>query len=130
RIVGAGPLESMVREAAEGSESISYLGPLERAAVFQHMHAAHALIFPSEWYEALPVTLLEAFACGLPVIASNRGAAGEIVQHGRTGLLFAPGDDADLEAQLSWAGQHPDALHAMGRAARQEYEATYTAESN
>jgi glycosyltransferase involved in cell wall biosynthesis len=130
RIVGAGPLEGLVREAADGSEFISYLGPLERAAVFQHMRSAHALVFPSEWYEALPVTILEAFACGLPVIAADRGAAGEIVRHGHTGLHFSPGDDHALEAQLSWAGRNPDALRSMGLAARQEYEAKYTAESN
>jgi glycosyltransferase involved in cell wall biosynthesis len=130
RIVGAGPLEGVVREAADGSEFISYLGPLERAAVFQHMRSAHALVFPSEWYEALPVTILEAFACGLPVIAADRGAAGEIVRHAHTGLLFTPGDDHALEAQLSWAGRHPDELRAMSLAARQEYEAKYTAAAN
>jgi glycosyltransferase involved in cell wall biosynthesis len=130
RIVGAGPLDGLVREAADGSEFISYLGPLERTAVFQHMHSAHALVFPSEWYEALPVTVLEAFACGLPVIAADRGAASEIVRHGYTGLHFAPGDDHALEAQLSWAGRNPEALRRMGMAARQEYEAKYTAAAN
>ena len=94
------------------------------------LRSAHALVFPSEWYEALPVTILEAFACGLPVIAADRGAAGEIVRHGHTGLHFSPGDDHALEAQLSWAGRNPDALRSMGLAARQEYEAKYTAESN
>lgn len=130
RIAGAGPLEGAVREAADGSELISYLGPIERAAVFQQMRSAHALIFPSEWYEALPVTILEAFACGLPVIAANRGAAGEIVRDRHTGLLFSPGDDHALEDRLAWAERNPEALRSLGVAARQEYEAKYTAESN
>jgi len=130
RIVGAGPLEDLVRQADHDTACITYLGSLERTAVFEHMRSAHALIFPSEWYEALPVTLLEAFACGLPVIAANRGAAGELVRDGHTGLLFAPGDDRALEAQISWARQNPDALRAMGVAARMEYEFKYTADSN
>ena len=130
RIVGSGPLEAQVRAAAAGSPFISYLGQLERAAVFQQMRSAHALVFPSEWYEALPVTLLEAFACGLPVIAADRGAAGEIVRQGQTGLLFPAGDDQALEALVSWAGHNPGALRSMGLAARQEYEAKYSADSN
>jgi len=130
RIVGSGPLEGLVRSAAGASDRIRYLGQLERAAVFQQMRSAHALVFPSQWYEALPVTLLEAFACGLPVIAADLGAAREIVRHGQTGLLFPAGDDHGLEQQLSWAGRHLDALGPMGVAARQEYEAKYTAESN
>jgi glycosyltransferase involved in cell wall biosynthesis len=130
RIIGSGPLEDLVRSAAGASDRISYLGQLERAAVFQQMRSAHALVFPSEWYEALPVTLLEAFACGLPVIAADLGAAREIVRHGQTGLLFPAGDDDGLEQQLSWAGRHLDALGTMGAAARQGYEAKYTGESN
>jgi glycosyltransferase involved in cell wall biosynthesis len=128
RIVGSGPLEDQVRAAR--TPFISYLGQLERAAVFQQMRSAHALVFPSEWYEALPVTLLEAFACGLPVIAADRGAAGEIVRPGQTGLLFPAGNDHELEAQVSWAGHNPDAVRSMGLAARQEYEAKYSADSN
>jgi glycosyltransferase involved in cell wall biosynthesis len=119
-----------VREAAAGSPLISYLGQLDRTAVFQQMRSAHALVFPSEWYEALPVTLLEAFACRLPIIAADRGAAGEIVRQDQTGMLFTAGDDRALAAQVSWAAQHPDALSSMGLAARQEYEVKYSADSN
>jgi glycosyltransferase involved in cell wall biosynthesis len=73
---------------------------------------------------------VEAFAKGTPVIAANIGAIAELVQHGRTGLLFRPGDVADLAAAIEWAWSHPRELAGMGREARREYEAKYTAESN
>jgi len=129
RIAGAGPLEPLVRESANNSSSIHYLGPLTRTNVFEHMHAAHALVFPSEWYEALPVTLLEAFACGLPVIAADHGAAAEIVTHGETGLLFRPGDPDALAQQISWSVRHRDAFARMGITARKLFESRYTAQA-
>jgi glycosyltransferase involved in cell wall biosynthesis len=92
------------------------------------MRSAHALLFPSEWYEALPVTLLEAFACGRPVIAADQGAAAEVVTHGRTGLLFRPGDEQALREQVNWAADHSDELASMGAGARREYEGRYTAQ--
>jgi len=130
RVVGAGPLEPLVREAADASSSISYLGPLSRAGVFEQMRSAHALLFPSEWYEALPVTLLEAFACARPVIAADQGAAAEVVTHGRTGLLFRPGDEQALREQVNWAADHSDELASMGAGARREYEGRYTAQAS
>jgi glycosyltransferase involved in cell wall biosynthesis len=54
----------------------------------------------------------------------------EIVADGRTGLHFRPGDPEDLAAKVEWAWAHPEETAAMGRAARAEYEAKYTAERN
>jgi glycosyltransferase involved in cell wall biosynthesis len=73
---------------------------------------------------------VEAFACGLPVIAGRIGALAEIVRDGQTGLLFEPGDAADLAQKMAWAQAHPDAMARMGRNARAEYEANYTAGIN
>ena len=76
------------------------------------------------------MTVIEAFACGLPVIASNIGSIPEFVDHGRTGLLFRPGDAEDLARQVRWTIEHPDRLALMRQAARQEFETKYTAERN
>jgi glycosyltransferase involved in cell wall biosynthesis len=76
------------------------------------------------------LAILEAFACGLPVIASNLGSMAEMVTHERTGLLFNPGDAADLARKVRWAFEHPEAMQAMRAAARREFEEKYTAESN
>lgn len=76
------------------------------------------------------MTIAEAFACGLPVLASRLGAMEEIVEDGRTGLLFEPGNAEDLAEKVAWAWEHPKELEEMGREARREYEAKYTAERN
>ena len=76
------------------------------------------------------MTLAEAFAQGLPVIASRLGAMTEIVEDGLTGLHFAPGDAEDLARKVRWASEHPEAMHRMGRNARLIYEEKYTPENN
>ncbi len=90
---------------------------------------AACLILPSIWYEQCPKILIESFAEGTPVLASRLGAMAELVDHGRTGLLFAPGNPEDLATTVRqfWA-ELPAA--DMRRAAREEYEAKYTAELN
>lgn len=106
------------------------LGGLTPDQVLQAMATAQALIMPSIWYENFPRTLVEAFACGTPVIASRLGAMAELIVDGQTGLLFEPGDPLDLAAKLRWAASHPAEMSRMGRAARQVYEREYTADSN
>ena len=129
RIVGDGPLAARVAEAAEGGQ-VTWLGRQERESVLALMREATVLVFPSVWYEGFPMTLAEAMATGTPVLASDIGGIAELVEHGRTGLLFAPGDPEALADAVVWAISHPTELAAMRRAARAEYEAKYTAEAN
>ena len=124
--IGAGPLQAEVAsELGDG-----YLGFRARAEIMQKMRSASFLIVPSMCLEQLPTTILEAFASGLPVIASRLGALSNIVQDGVTGLLFQPGDRADLAKKIAWAGAHNEQMQQMGRAARAEYEAKYTPSIN
>ncbi|MDI3340501.1 MAG: glycosyltransferase family 4 protein [Sphaerobacter sp.] len=129
-IVGDGPLAPQVAAAARVSPAIRYLGRLERPEVLEQMRQARALIFPSVWYECFPVTLVEALACGLPVIASRLGAAAEIIEDGVTGLHVTPGSAPDLVAQVARLAHDAATAVALGRAARRVYEATYTADAN
>jgi len=76
------------------------------------------------------MTIIEAFACGTPVIASDLGSIPEFVDDGRTGLLFRPGDAQDLAAKVRWAFDHPEQMAAMRRETRREYEQKYTPERN
>jgi glycosyltransferase involved in cell wall biosynthesis len=100
------------------------------AEVQREMKRASLLVFPSIWYEGLPLTIVEAYAAGLPVLAGRLGAMSGLVASGETGLHFIPGDGADLAAKLSWCYQNPDSLAEMGRRARLRYLANYTADSN
>ena len=124
-VVGDGPLNSI-----QWPIGITVLGSRSREKVFSLMRDARILIFPSIWYECAPMTIIEAFACGLPVIASNLGSISEFVAHRKTGLLFQPGDAEDLARQVRWSWDHPEDLRDMRAAARREYEHKYTAERN
>jgi glycosyltransferase involved in cell wall biosynthesis len=130
KIAGDGPLAREVARACERHPLIEWLGaqPLER--VYALMGAAALVIVPSEWYEMFPRVVVEAYAKGTPVIASDLGALAELVEDGRTGLRFRPRDPEDLAAKVEWAWTQPRELAAMGREARREYELKYTAELN
>jgi glycosyltransferase involved in cell wall biosynthesis len=125
-VVGDGPLAPLAR-ATFGA---GYLGYLPLPEIMDRMARARFLILPSVCYENSPRTIVEAFACGLPVIASRLGALSNIVNDGVTGLLFKPGDAQDLAATISWAQAHPAEMTLMGRAARAEYEREYTPQRN
>jgi glycosyltransferase involved in cell wall biosynthesis len=124
-VAGDGPLQG-----DPWPPGVTAVGYQPHDKVLELMRSAAMLIFPSVWYECNPMTILEAFACGLPVIASDLGAMRELVDHGRTGLLFRPGDAQDLARTVRWAVEHPAELAAMRIEARREYEAKYTPERN
>ena len=131
-IVGGGPQRAALEAHARQAEIVDarFLGPLPRDETMALIKRAWCLIFTSEWYENFPVTIIEAFACGVPVICSRLGAMQEMVADGRTGLHFNPGDAEDLARRVGWAWTHPEEMAAMGRAARTEYEAKYAADRN
>jgi glycosyltransferase involved in cell wall biosynthesis len=129
-MMGDGPLGDLVRTSGEGDSRIDALGRRESVEVAANMQRALALIFPSEWYEGFPMTIVEAFGNGLPIIASRLGSMAEIVEDGVTGLLFEPADADDLAAKIRWAADHPSEMRQMGESARRTYEATYTPQRN
>ena len=108
RIAGEGPLENLAREAAVHHPNLRVLGSLPRPEVLNLMKRARCFLFPSLAYENFPMTIAEAFSIGLPVIASRRGAAAEIISHGITGLLCEPGSPEALAAalQILWSDDH------------------------
>lgn len=126
RVAGSGPEEHLIK----GVTGLKPLGALSGDAVRVEMSQSVALILPSIWYENFPRTLVEAFGCGLPVIASRIGALAELVEDGETGLLFEPGNAKDLAIKMQWAQQNPEQMRQMGQNARKLYEAEYTADRN
>jgi glycosyltransferase involved in cell wall biosynthesis len=130
KIAGAGPLEVAVREWCDRRPGVEFLGFRDLPTIHALMQEARFLVFPSIWYETFGRVAAEAFATGLPVIASRLGAMSEIVEDGRTGLHFTAGDADDLAAKAAWSFAHPEAVREMGRRAREEYLAHYTARRN
>lgn len=129
-IAGTGPLLAEVKEVAAADGSIHLHGHIPHLRLIEMVKRSRALIVPSLLYENFPMTIVEAFACGVPVIASRLGAMADIVEDGKTGMLFNPGDVSDLRSKLDWAVEHPDQLKEMGLAARQVFDSNYAAAQN
>ena len=125
-VVGSGPLEHVVR----GASGVEWLGPLPRNHVLALMQRASVLVFPSEVYENCPMTLIQAFATGLPVVVSGHGSIGEMVGDGVTGWHFAPGDVSDLIRVVTTATEDAEQRRARGGQARRLFEARYTSDEN
>jgi glycosyltransferase involved in cell wall biosynthesis len=128
KVVGDGPLVSRVRERADRDDRIEWIGrqPMER--VLELVGDAACLVLPSVTYEMLPKTIIEAFARGTPVVASNHGGMGDLVDQGRTGELFQAGDPDDLCAAITRLTDDSLNRSAMRQAARAAFEAKYTSQ--
>lgn len=130
KIVGDGPLAPEVAVAARQNRSIEWLGRKNSEDVVELMKAAGFCLFPSHLYEGLPRSIIESFAVGTPVVASNQGAMTNLINHGVNGLHFLTGNSEDLAQKLDWLIAHPQELKTMRAAARADYEARYAAKSN
>jgi glycosyltransferase involved in cell wall biosynthesis len=132
RIVGDGPLRAeLERKASRFNLSrVTFLGRQPREQTRSTIKRARLLVLPSECYENFPMTAVEAFSCGVPVVCARLGAMQEIVMDHKTGLHFTPGVPEELAEKIEWAWDHPESVQAMGKAARREYEEKYTAERN
>ena len=125
-VIGAGPEEARVA----GHPRIRVLGRIGPSEVQARMREASYLVLPSLSYEEVPRPLIEAFAHGLPVIASRIGRLTEIVEPGRNGLLFEAGSARDLARRLAWAEAFPEKMRQMGECAKADYRARFLADWN
>ena len=126
KFIGTGPLETLFHL----NPQVIAMGWQDKLVVYQEMARSAYLIMPSLWYENFPRTLVEAFACGLPVITCRLGAMEELVDDGKTGLLFEVGSIRSLIEKILWAESHPQEMQQMGENARLEYDKKYTPEKN
>ena len=115
-IAGDGPLMSQVRSQA--SAGVSLLGRVSPQRVSELLAASAAVVVPSIWYENAPLSVLEAMACGTPVVASDIGGIPEIVRNGVDGLLVPPGSADAFAAAIRTLIADPDRAGEMGTAAR------------
>jgi len=126
RIVGTGPLEGEIRAAAKTRGNIDWLGPRSSAEVLEIMGRATAVVCPSAWYEGMPRVVIESMAVGTPVIASRLGTYIEMIQDGRSGMLFDAGNPTSLLSCVKRAGSGCS-LSPMRDAARIQFETHYSA---
>ena len=129
-IIGDGPLRSLVMDAAKANPNIRYLGFQDKESVARHLKKCKALIFPSIWYEGLPLAILEAFSTGTLVIASRLGAMEEIIHDRVNGLLFDAGDEIALANKIVEIDAEPAWARHLADNARLSYLSNYTPAKN
>lgn len=118
-----GPIADDYRERfstllAQAGERIRYRGVLDGVSIHTTLPQYDALVFPTTYAgEGFPGAILDAFSCGLPVIASNWRYNGEFVHEGVNGALVAPGDQMALDTCLAGFAANPERLRAMAPAA-------------
>jgi glycosyltransferase involved in cell wall biosynthesis len=130
RVIGDGPMEDLAREAQAAIPGFEWLGRLSAGEVLKAVGGAAFVVMPSECFEGLPRVVIESFAKGTPVVASDIGSLAELVEPGCNGLLFPSGDARSLAARARELFEDPESLARMRRSARAEYEARYTADAN
>ena len=124
-VAGSGPDEERLREGSPPNVAFEGFVPPERVASL--LSTARALVLPSLSYEGAPISVLEAYAAGVPVIANRIGALSELVEDGETGLLVEPRDVDDLAAALERLSDDGES-ERMGGRARSAWEARFSPE--
>lgn len=125
-VAGDGPLRQRVSSAAaRHGDSVRVLGLQSPARAMELLADARALIVASRVYEACPLVIAEALACGVPVIAPAHGAFAEMVEDRSTGRLFAPGRAAELTTCLRELRDDATSIR-MGRDAEIVYERRFS----
>ena len=131
KIIGDGPLAEFVRTAAASDERIEWLGKMPIHELLEVVGQANCLVMPSVWYETFGRTTVEAFAKGTPVVGSKIGGTAEIIDDGRTGWLFQPGNANDLATKIAMAmNLSTEESQRFRKETRQEYLSKYTSQAN
>ena len=131
-IAGTGPLEEEIAQKvqAEDISTVEMVGFKSREELSALIKNAMCTILPSQWYENGPMSLLESFAFGKPVIGSNIGGIPEHIEAGEDGLLFQCGNSEDLADKINSLYQDPQRTINLGKRAREKAERFYSVEAH
>ncbi len=111
-------------------EVVQFLGELDSRELSALLGKSYLSSVPSLWYDNLPNAILESYACGTPVLASDIGSLTESVIDGETGYLFKPGDPESLSGRLEYCFDHPQKVMEMSQEARKMAETLYSPEKH
>jgi glycosyltransferase involved in cell wall biosynthesis len=128
-VAGTGPeLEKLRMLAAKLKADVTFLGYLAGEKMHEAVRRARAVVLPSEWYENAPMSVLEGYALGKPVIGARIGGIPELILENETGVSFVSSKEASLVAALRDMAERSDAqVEDMGKSARAWVEQEFTA---
>jgi len=126
-IAGDGSNLDQVKIEAGPDQSIKFLGRQSESELGRLLRTSQCLVLPTLCYENCPTVILESFSAGLPVIAADLGGISELIGE-NTGLLFRPGNAADLADKMAWAIENKNDLAEMAKAGRIKAE-SYSVEN-
>jgi glycosyltransferase involved in cell wall biosynthesis len=106
--------------------NVQWMGFLRGTDLDAFYRRSRILVFPGKWFEGFPNVIASAMGAGKPVIASRLGAVPEIVEHGRTGLLFAAGNITEMTEHIHRLYADPSECLSMGHAGRIKAETCYS----
>ena len=129
-IAGEGPAMSEVQQLIEenGCEHIHLLGFKQGDELRELILNSICTVLPSEWYENCPMSILESFAYGKPVIGTTIGGIPELIENEVDGFLIPPGEHELLRDRLLWMYEHKNEVVEMGKAARKKMETKFNAD--
>lgn len=119
KLVGTGPDEAVLRAHAHGNANVEVLGYRSGEELWSLVRGCRAVVLPSEWYENAPMSVLESYACGKPVIGSDMGGIPELIVDGETGAIFRARETEELAGVLArFAAASDRSIEELGRNAR------------
>jgi glycosyltransferase involved in cell wall biosynthesis len=121
-IAGGGPLEGEVTAWASARPSVEMTGTVNRDRCAELISHARAILLPSAWEEPFGLVAVEAMAAGVPPIAAGHGSFTELITPGVDGVLFSPGDPAELALAIADVERNPEQYEVYGDQARKTYE--------
>lgn len=122
----AGDDHSMPGIRGRGTPNVEWLGFLKRAALDAVYGQSRIIVVPSRWYEGFPNVIVQAMMMGRPVICSAIGGLPDIVEDGRTGLLFNPHNVAELAQRIRFLYSRPGLCRQLGIAGREKAQCEYS----
>ena len=126
-IFGNGALEEYVKEASIKNKKLHYMGFQPQNTIWNYLARATAMLFPTDLYEGFPMTLIEAFALGTPVICSDIGNGADIVKKEQAGITYTRRDKENMLLAIDEIEQN---YGFYSKNARNAYIKHYTPESN
>lgn len=132
KIAGTGPDEQLLKDYVlkHGMYNVEFMGFVTGNQKRNLIEKSLSTLIPSEWFENFPISAVESMAMGTPVIASRIGGLPEVVEDGKTGLLFEPGNVDDLAGKLSKIWHNPELAQEMGAQAKVHAQNRFSPEAH